>query len=286
MTANRQVNSLHVVVGSLLLGAVVLVVGLVQLAPGAEAAQNSTALIVVGCSLLVVGVFLAPLRALCIKRQKAAQKDGTHQRSVTSIDMLLAQHSKQPSRRFHGPDAGRVGGSRRPADLRSREQNPQTRPEYLVSVLSIQSQSESGRSLARKSLDNCGNGCMFHELRFSFAFKPNLRVAVKRDCYILRNDIIRTISLIFLWRKIDDVPLMFLRPLRVPLCQISKFQFLKYQISQNHLLALLTRFSSSKKRFTSVFKNSSSCNDTYVITTRDDRDEWNTVHRPMNGNNN
>ncbi|KAG6803890.1 hypothetical protein HZU73_00604 [Apis mellifera caucasica] len=87
-----KVNSLHVVVGSLLLGAVVLVVGLVQLAPGAEAAQNSTALIVVGCSLLVVGVFLAPLRALCIKRQKAAQKDGTHQRSVTSIDMLLAQH--------------------------------------------------------------------------------------------------------------------------------------------------------------------------------------------------
>ncbi|KOX77498.1 hypothetical protein WN51_09822 [Melipona quadrifasciata] len=86
------VNSLHVVVGSLLLGAVVLVVGLVQLAPGAEAAQNSTALIVVGCSLLVIGVFLAPLRALCIKKQKAAQKDGTHQRSVTSIDMLLAQH--------------------------------------------------------------------------------------------------------------------------------------------------------------------------------------------------
>ena len=89
---SSKVNSLHVVVGSLLLGAVVLVVGLVQLAPGAEAAQNSTALIVVGCSLLVVGVFLAPLRALCIKRQKAAQKDGTHQRSVTSIDMLLAQH--------------------------------------------------------------------------------------------------------------------------------------------------------------------------------------------------
>lgn len=87
-----KVNSLHVVVGSLLLGAVVLVVGLVQLAPGAEAAQNSTALIVVGCSLLVIGVFLAPLRALCIKKQKAAQKDGTHQRSVTSIDMLLAQH--------------------------------------------------------------------------------------------------------------------------------------------------------------------------------------------------
>ncbi|XP_053970287.1 uncharacterized protein LOC128895103 [Hylaeus anthracinus] len=87
-----KVNSLHVMVGSLLLGAVVLVVGLVQLAPGAEAAQNSTSLIVAGCSLLGIGMFLAMVRALCIKKQKAAQKDGTHQRSVTSIDMLLAQH--------------------------------------------------------------------------------------------------------------------------------------------------------------------------------------------------
>ncbi|CAL1683120.1 unnamed protein product [Lasius platythorax] len=87
-----KVNSLYVVVGSLLLGAVVLVVGLVQLAPGAEAAQNSAALIVAGSSLLVIGVFLAPLRAVCIRKQSAAQKDGTHQRSVTSIDMLLAQH--------------------------------------------------------------------------------------------------------------------------------------------------------------------------------------------------
>lgn len=87
-----QVNSLYVVVGSLLLGAVVLVVGLVQLAPGAEAAQNSAALIATGSGLLVIGVFLAPLRAVCIRKQSAAQKDGTHQRSVTSIDMLLAQH--------------------------------------------------------------------------------------------------------------------------------------------------------------------------------------------------
>lgn len=79
-------------VSSLLLGAIVLVVGLVQLAPGAEAAQNSTALIAGGCALLSVGALLAQLRALWIRRQKAAHKDGTHQRSVTSIDMLLAQH--------------------------------------------------------------------------------------------------------------------------------------------------------------------------------------------------
>lgn len=83
---------MYVVVGSLLLGAVVLVVGLVQLAPGAEAAQNSAALIAAGSGLLAMGMFLTPLRAVCIRRQNAAQKDGTHQRSVTSIDMLLAQH--------------------------------------------------------------------------------------------------------------------------------------------------------------------------------------------------
>lgn len=89
---NSQVNSLHVVVGSLLFGSVILVVGLVQLAPGAEAAQNSTALIGAGCALLSLGALLAQLRILWIKRQKTGQKDGTHQRSVTSIDMLLAQH--------------------------------------------------------------------------------------------------------------------------------------------------------------------------------------------------
>lgn len=87
-----KLNSLHVVVASLLIGAVVLLVGLVQLTPGAEAAQNSTILIVIGISLLAIGLFLLPLRALCIKNQEADQKDGTHQRSVTSIDMLLAQH--------------------------------------------------------------------------------------------------------------------------------------------------------------------------------------------------
>ncbi|CAD6215891.1 GSCOCG00000708001-RA-CDS [Cotesia congregata] len=88
----KNINALHVVVGSILLGVVVLIVGLVQLAPGAEAAQYSTALIGVGCTLLALGALLAQLRALWLRRKRAAQKDSTHQRSVTSIDMLLAQH--------------------------------------------------------------------------------------------------------------------------------------------------------------------------------------------------
>ncbi|XP_043475540.1 uncharacterized protein LOC122507089 isoform X1 [Leptopilina heterotoma] len=87
-----KVNSLHILVGSMLLGLVGLVVGLVQLAPGAEAAQYSAVLIATGSGLLVLGILLIPLRSICIRKQKASQKDGTHQRSVTSIDMLLAQH--------------------------------------------------------------------------------------------------------------------------------------------------------------------------------------------------
>lgn len=80
------------VVSSLMLGAVMLVVGLVQLAPGAEAAQYATVLIGTGCALLTIGALLAQLRALWIRRRKASQKENTHQRSVSSIDMLLAQH--------------------------------------------------------------------------------------------------------------------------------------------------------------------------------------------------
>lgn len=80
------------VVSSLMLGAVMLVVGLVQLAPGAEAAQYATILICTGFALILLGAVLAYLRALWIKRRKASEKESAHQRSVSSIDMLLSQH--------------------------------------------------------------------------------------------------------------------------------------------------------------------------------------------------
>lgn len=54
--------ALHAVVGSLLLGIVVLVVGLVQLSPGAEAAQHRYYLMGAGAALVGAGVIGAVLR--------------------------------------------------------------------------------------------------------------------------------------------------------------------------------------------------------------------------------
>ncbi|KAH9633066.1 hypothetical protein HF086_010175 [Spodoptera exigua] len=61
-----QVAALHAVVGSLLLGIVVLVVGLVQLSPGAEAAQHRYYLMGAGAALVGAGILGAILRCICL----------------------------------------------------------------------------------------------------------------------------------------------------------------------------------------------------------------------------
>ncbi|GBP76061.1 hypothetical protein EVAR_44843_1 [Eumeta japonica] len=61
-----KVAALHAVVGSLLLGIVVLVVGLVQLSPGAEAAQHRFYLMGAGAALVGAGVLGALLRCGCL----------------------------------------------------------------------------------------------------------------------------------------------------------------------------------------------------------------------------
>ncbi|XP_022830499.1 uncharacterized protein LOC111359274 isoform X1 [Spodoptera litura] len=61
-----QVAALHAVVGSLLLGIVVLVVGLVQLSPGAEAAQHRYYLMGAGAALVGAGILGAVLRCICL----------------------------------------------------------------------------------------------------------------------------------------------------------------------------------------------------------------------------
>lgn len=58
-----QVAFLHGIVGSLLLGIVILVVGLVQLSPGAEAAQHRYYLMGAGGLLVTLGVLGAVLRS-------------------------------------------------------------------------------------------------------------------------------------------------------------------------------------------------------------------------------
>ncbi|CAK1547393.1 unnamed protein product [Leptosia nina] len=62
----RKTAFLHAVVGSLLLGIVVLVVGLVQLSPGAEAAQHRYYLMGSGAALVGAGILGAVLRCVCI----------------------------------------------------------------------------------------------------------------------------------------------------------------------------------------------------------------------------
>ncbi|XP_041978023.1 uncharacterized protein LOC121732265 isoform X2 [Aricia agestis] len=61
-----RIAVLHAIVGSLLLGIVVLVVGLVQLSPGAEAAQHRYYLMGAGAALVGVGVLAAVLRCVCL----------------------------------------------------------------------------------------------------------------------------------------------------------------------------------------------------------------------------
>lgn len=57
-----QMAALHAVVGSLLLGVVVLVVGLAQLSPRAEAAQHRYYLMGTGAALVGIGILGAVLR--------------------------------------------------------------------------------------------------------------------------------------------------------------------------------------------------------------------------------
>ncbi|XP_015187460.1 PREDICTED: uncharacterized protein LOC107072216 [Polistes dominula] len=57
-----KISGLHAVVVCLLLGAVVLVVGLVQLAPGATTTDHRLALLIAGATLLLLGIILAAVR--------------------------------------------------------------------------------------------------------------------------------------------------------------------------------------------------------------------------------
>lgn len=57
---------LHVVVVSLLLGAILVIVGLVQLTPNADASQHRYLLLGAGGTLLIVGILLAVLRCFLL----------------------------------------------------------------------------------------------------------------------------------------------------------------------------------------------------------------------------
>ncbi|KAF6199251.1 hypothetical protein GE061_007276 [Apolygus lucorum] len=72
-----KVSVLHIVVVSLLLGAVLLIVGLVQLKPGADASQHRYMLLGSGAFLVVVGIALAVVRC-CLLPWKGRPEPGVH----------------------------------------------------------------------------------------------------------------------------------------------------------------------------------------------------------------
>ncbi|XP_059051533.1 uncharacterized protein LOC131846287 [Achroia grisella] len=97
-----QVAALHAVVGSLLLGIVVLVVGLVQLSPGAEAAQHRFYLMGTGAALVGSGILGAVLRCLCLhwynRRFREEYDDEpeptTHKNGVSVVESGHGHHHK------------------------------------------------------------------------------------------------------------------------------------------------------------------------------------------------
>ncbi|XP_052749678.1 uncharacterized protein LOC113514192 isoform X3 [Galleria mellonella] len=104
-----KVAALHAVVGSLLLGIVVLVVGLVQLSPGAEAAQHRYYLMGTGAALVGSGVLGAVLRCLCLhwyNRKFNEEYDDdpeptTHKNGVSVVESGHGHHHKSDHRNDH-----------------------------------------------------------------------------------------------------------------------------------------------------------------------------------------
>ncbi|XP_073998396.1 uncharacterized protein isoform X2 [Rhodnius prolixus] len=91
-----KVSVLHVVVVSLLLGAVLLIVGLVQLKPGADASQHRYVLLGSGAFLLVLGVIMAIVRCCLLpwkQRHDLALEAGHH----SSVRRDSVAHAKRDS---------------------------------------------------------------------------------------------------------------------------------------------------------------------------------------------
>ncbi|XP_032525333.1 uncharacterized protein LOC116776273 isoform X3 [Danaus plexippus] len=94
-----KVAFLHGIVGSLLLGIVILVVGLVQLSPGAEAAQHRYYLMGAGGLLVTLGVLGAVLRCLCLHwynmkyREEYEDRVRSHHKNCVSV---VESHHERP----------------------------------------------------------------------------------------------------------------------------------------------------------------------------------------------
>lgn len=91
-----QVSALQIVVGSLLLGAVVLVVGLVQLTPGAADADHRWILLGVGLILVVIGLIMTAIRCCCLHITEPPDLERPEVREGgSSTDVLVQRRNTQ-----------------------------------------------------------------------------------------------------------------------------------------------------------------------------------------------
>ncbi|XP_067005616.1 uncharacterized protein [Anabrus simplex] len=85
-----KVSVLHIVVVSLLLGAILLIVGLVQLKPGADASDHRYYLIATGCFLMVLGLILTGVRCWVLPRRQRKARRAQRMRKEDSQVVELA----------------------------------------------------------------------------------------------------------------------------------------------------------------------------------------------------
>lgn len=92
-------STLQLVVGSLLLGAIVLIVGLVQLVPNAADADHRYIFIGAGSLLLVLGLALTGVRCCCLQckhpRTVMDNQQAPVLETVHSIDVLVQRRDTQ-----------------------------------------------------------------------------------------------------------------------------------------------------------------------------------------------
>ncbi|KAL3274604.1 hypothetical protein HHI36_015985 [Cryptolaemus montrouzieri] len=94
-----KVSALQLVVGSILLGGIVLVVGLVQLVPNAADADHRYLFIGAGCILLALGLALTGVRCCCMqcRHPRVVMEDHPPPvlETVHSIDVLVQRRDTQ-----------------------------------------------------------------------------------------------------------------------------------------------------------------------------------------------
>lgn len=94
-----QVSALQIIVGSILLGAIVLIVGLVQLVPNAADADHRYIFIGAGGILLVVGFIMTAVRCFCMhcaRNARIVMEDPPPPlEGVNSIDVLVQRRDTQ-----------------------------------------------------------------------------------------------------------------------------------------------------------------------------------------------